>query len=54
VEALRCPRCGGRWRLSAALTAPDSLRIYLTGVGLAADPPARAPPRPPPSLHLFT
>jgi hypothetical protein len=50
VDALRCPRCGGRLRLIAALTDPDSSRTYLTGVGLPADPPASAPPRPPPSL----
>ena len=34
------------------LTDPDSIRTYLTGVGLPADPPAIAPARPPPQPEL--
>ncbi|MBT4500214.1 MAG: hypothetical protein HOC74_20965 [Gemmatimonadetes bacterium] len=32
-----------RLRLVAALTDPDSIHTYLTGVGLPAEPPATAP-----------
>ena len=47
-----CPACGGRLRLVAALTDPDSIHTYLTGVGLAAEPPAMAGARPPPQREL--
>ena len=47
-----CPSCGGRMQWIAALTDPDSIRTYLTGVGLPADPPAIAPARPPPQPEL--
>jgi len=33
-------------RLIAALTDPDSIRTYLTGVGRPADPPVISPARP--------
>jgi len=36
----------------AALTDPDSIRTCLTGVGLAAEPPPIAAPRPPPQQEL--
>jgi len=36
----------------AALTDPDSIRTYLIGVGLPAEPPPIAPPRPPPQQEL--
>ena len=52
VDALVCPRCGGRMKLVAALTDPDSIRDYLTGVGLPADPPAMTPARPPPQQDM--
>ena len=39
-------------RLIAALTDSDSIRTYLTGVGLAAEPPVIAPARPPPQREL--
>ena len=48
ADAQRCPRCGARMPWVAALTDPDSLRTYLTGVGLPAESPAIAPLRPPP------
>jgi len=47
-----CPRCGGQMRMIAALTDPDSIRTYLTGVGLPADPPVISPARPPPQQEL--
>ncbi len=52
IDLSVCPRCGGPMRLIAALTDPDSIRTYLTGVGLPADPPVVAPARPPPQRQL--
>jgi hypothetical protein len=52
ADAEKCPRCGARMQWVAALTDPDSIRAYLTGVGLAAEPPDIAPPRPPPQHEL--
>jgi putative transposase len=52
VDITVCPRCGGTMRLVAALTDPHSIRTYLTGVGLPADPPTISPARPPPQQEL--
>jgi len=52
LEALVCPRCGGRMKLVAARTDGDAIRRYLTGVGLPADPPPIAPARPPPQQEF--
>ncbi len=52
LEVTVCPRCGGQMRMIAALTHPDSIRTYLTGVGLPADAPAISPARPPPQQEL--
>ena len=52
IDVSICPRCGGPMRLIAALTDPDSIRTYLSGVGLPAEPPAIAPARPPPQREL--
>ena len=52
AEVTVCPRCGGPLRMIAALTDPDSIRTYLTGVGLPADPPVISPARPPPQQEL--
>jgi hypothetical protein len=41
-------RCGGRRKLLAAITAPDSIRAVLAHLGLATQPPAIAPARAPP------
>jgi hypothetical protein len=38
--------------VALALTDPDSIRTYLTGVGLPAQPPVIAPARPPPQPEL--
>ena len=59
VDITLCSRCGGRMQCVASgesrrdssslpLTDPDSVRTYLTGVGLPAEPPLIAPARPPP------
>ena len=47
-----CPDCGRRMRLVAALTDQHSIRDYLTGVGLPADPPVIAPAWPPPQEEM--
>ena len=52
IDVSVCPRCGGRMRLIAAQTDPDSIRTYLTGVGLPAEPPIIAPARPPSPREL--
>ena len=52
VEVTLCPSCGGRMQWIATLTDPDSIRTYLTGVGLPAEPPVIAPARPPPQPEL--
>lgn len=38
INGTVCPRGGGPMRMIAALTDPDSIRTYLTGVGRLADP----------------
>ena len=52
VDVTRCPTCGGRLLLVAVLRAPSSIRHYLSGVGLAAEPAAIAAVRPPPQRDL--
>ena len=52
VDVTRCPSCGGRLRLVAVLSDPASIGRYLSGVGLAADPPAVAAARSPPQREL--
>ena len=47
LDVTRCPACGGRLRLIAALTNPASIRRYLHGVELPTQPPPLNPPRPP-------
>jgi hypothetical protein len=39
-------------KIVAAVTDPASVRRYLEGVGLPADPPLIASARPPPQLDL--
>ena len=38
AAALQCARCGARMPWVAARTDPESIRTYLTGVGLPAEP----------------
>ena len=52
IDVSTCPACGGPMRIVAALTDPDSIRRYLNGVGLPAEPPYIAPARPPPQQNL--
>ena len=52
LQMTRCEHCGGRMRIVAAITEPASVRRYLAGVGLPADPLALAPARPPPQAEF--
>lgn len=50
VDRLHCPRWGGRRRIVAVPTRPETLRPLLARLGLGGPspcaPPARSPPRP--------
>jgi hypothetical protein len=46
----KCPHCGGRMRLVAAITDEASIKRYLEGVGLPSEIPEIKPARPPPQL----
>ena len=52
IDISLCPACGGHMRIIATLTDATSIRAYLEGVGLPADPPTIAPARPPPQQAL--
>ncbi len=49
-DFLVCPRCASKMRVIASLTAPETIKTYLTGVGQWADPPECAPARAPPQM----
>jgi hypothetical protein len=51
IDACQC-ECGGRMKIVAAVTDPASVRRYLKGVGLPADPPLIAPARASPQLDF--
>jgi len=48
VDVLRCPRCGGRRKVLAAITEARVIAAMLASLGLPAEPPvvhaARGPP----------
>jgi hypothetical protein len=39
VEVLKCPRCGERMRILAAINPPDAIRKILDCLGLPSRPP---------------
>jgi hypothetical protein len=41
----RCPRCGGKFRIIAAIEEPMVIERILTHRGLSAQPPPRTPAR---------
>ena len=45
IDVSKYSECGGPLRMIAALTDPASIRAYLEGVGLPAQPPPIAPAR---------
>jgi hypothetical protein len=48
VDVLCCPTCGGRMKLLAMVTKPESVTRYLAKIGEPACVPARSPNRGPP------
>jgi len=52
LVVLRCPACGGRRRILAAITQAAVIRGILESLGLPAEPPVVAPARGPPDLPL--
>jgi len=47
-----CPHCQGKMRIVAFITDPASVRRYLEGEGLEAEPPPIAPARSPPQMEF--
>ena len=43
VDIEQCPHCGGQLKLIAAIEEPAAIARILTHLGLAAQPPPRAP-----------
>ena len=43
IDIERCPHCGGQLKLIAAIEEPAVIARILTHLGLAAQPPPRAP-----------
>ena len=43
IDIAQCPHCGGQLKLIAAIEEPAAIARILTHLGLAAQPPPRAP-----------
>ena len=52
IDVTRCPDCGGRMKIIAALTDPRSIRRCLRGMGLPARAPPITPARPRPQAEF--
>jgi len=52
VEVLECPRCAGRMKIHAVVTAPASVRRILKHLGLPTEAPLLHAARPPPQMEL--
>jgi hypothetical protein len=52
VDVLECPKCKGRMKILAAVTAPASVRRILDHLGLPSEVPRLQQARPPPQLQL--
>jgi hypothetical protein len=50
VDVLECPKCKGRMKILAVVTAPASVRRMLSHLGLPSEPPRLQAARPPPQL----
>ena len=44
IDIAHCPHCGGQLKLIAAIEEPAAIARILNHLGLAAQPPPRAPP----------
>ena len=51
IDALRCPRCGGRLRMIALLMDPSAVRGILESLGLPSEAPTIARARSPTLLE---
>ena len=45
IDIEHCPHCGGQLKLIVAIEEPTAIARILTHLGLAAQPPPRAPAR---------
>jgi uncharacterized protein with PIN domain len=45
IDIERCPQCGGKLKLIAAIEEPAVIERILTHLGLSAQPPPRTPAR---------
>jgi hypothetical protein len=52
VDVLECPKCQGRMKIVAVVTAPASVRRVLEHLGLPSEAPRPRPARSPPQLDL--
>ena len=52
VDALECPRCGGRLRFIATITEQPTITKILDSLGLASSPPLRRARAPDPQLDF--
>ena len=53
VDVLRCPGCGGRRTILAAITQAEVVGAFLAALGLPTEPPAVYPARGPPDELLW-
>ena len=52
VDVLECPKCQGRMKILAAVTAPGSIRRILRHLGLPSEAPQPHPARSPPQMEI--
>jgi hypothetical protein len=52
VDVLECPKCKGRMKILAVVTAPASAHRILKHLGLPTEAPQLHPARPPPHMEL--
>jgi len=44
LDALKCPRCGGKMRILCAIHPPDAIEKILDCLGIPSKPPPISPP----------
>jgi hypothetical protein len=52
VDVLECPKCAGRMKILAVVTAPTTVRRILKHLGLPTEAPQLHAARPPPQMEL--
>jgi hypothetical protein len=53
LDVLRCPRCGERMRIMAAIDSPEAIAKILACLGLPIRPPPLTPAEPDPESLSF-